>query len=501
MILTKYLTFKLNNNITKFYKNLGYIVKGGDIITVPIEHLQKSSNIKILVKCDYCENEKYLTYYQYNMNTKNNSIKYACCRKCANEKYIMTMNKNYNVDNISQLNIIKEKKKTTCFENNNVLFPQQSDIIYSKSKQTKKEKYDNEYYNNNEQAKKTNLIKYNETTPLLNNEIKNINIIKSNNTYKNKILLKYENNNIIDYNIKDKYIFKCDQGCDHNFKIKYKLLYHRKLNDNILCTICNPINKNISGLEIQFLNFIKENYNGTIIINTRKIINPYELDIYLPELNIAFEFNGLFYHSNYFKNDKYHLNKTKLCNNKNINLIMVWEDEWIYKKDIIKSNILRYLNINIKLINKYISIDNINDEKIITDFLKENNIYYLNIIYDINISLLYNNEIIAIMFFKKYNDNYKIVNYTIKNFFHIDISYILDFFILNYNFNNIILIIDKCNNNFYLFEKYNFIKDYEFLPESYFIINNKKEKYSLLNKQYLKIYNSGYIKYILKNDR
>jgi hypothetical protein len=47
------------------------------------------------------------------------------------------------------------------------------------------------------------------------------------------------------------------------------------------------------------LNFIKNNYNGEIITN-KKIIKPYELYIYLPELNIAFEFNGDRFHSDLF---------------------------------------------------------------------------------------------------------------------------------------------------------------------------------------------------------
>jgi hypothetical protein len=35
-----------------------------------------------------------------------------------------------------------------------------------------------------------------------------------------------------------------------------------------------------------------------------------EIDIYLPELKLGFEFNGLYWHSNKFKEKNYHLNKT-----------------------------------------------------------------------------------------------------------------------------------------------------------------------------------------------
>ena len=40
------------------------------------------------------------------------------------------------------------------------------------------------------------------------------------------------------------------------------------------------------------------------------------------------------------KEKKYHNNKTDLCLEKNIQLIHIYEDDWIYKQDIIKSMIL-----------------------------------------------------------------------------------------------------------------------------------------------------------------
>ena len=59
------------------------------------------------------------------------------------------------------------------------------------------------------------------------------------------------------------------------------------------------------------LNFIKNNYNGIIIENDRIILDGKELDIYLPELKLTFEFNDLKYHSEHYKEKYYHLNKTE----------------------------------------------------------------------------------------------------------------------------------------------------------------------------------------------
>ena len=75
-----------------------------------------------------------------------------------------------------------------------------------------------------------------------------------------------------------------------------------------------------------------------------------ELDIYLPDLKIAFEFNGVYWHNEFNKPKNYHQEKSKMCLEQNIQLIHVWEDDWLYKTEIIKDII------NTKLKNNLINI-------------------------------------------------------------------------------------------------------------------------------------------------
>lgn len=73
----------------------------------------------------------------------------------------------------------------------------------------------------------------------------------------------------------------------------------------------------VSKGEKEIVNYIKSIYNGIVLENDKKIIHPYELDIYLPEINIAIEFNGTYWHSSKCGKDKnYHLKKSKLCEKK-----------------------------------------------------------------------------------------------------------------------------------------------------------------------------------------
>lgn len=82
-----------------------------------------------------------------------------------------------------------------------------------------------------------------------------------------------------------------------------------------------------SKYEIEIANVL-EDYHISYIRNDRNVINPLELDFYIPEYDLAIEFNGTYWHSAYYKDKTYHYNKSKLCEDKGIRLIHIWEHEW-----------------------------------------------------------------------------------------------------------------------------------------------------------------------------
>jgi hypothetical protein len=101
-----------------------------------------------------------------------------------------------------------------------------------------------------------------------------------------------------------------------------------------------------SNQEKELIDFINSVYNGKILSNTREIISPKELDIYLPDNKFAIEYNGLFWHKEDLLSKDYHYQKTTQCEKKGIRLFHIFSDEWIEKKDIIKSMICSRLNIS-----------------------------------------------------------------------------------------------------------------------------------------------------------
>lgn len=84
-----------------------------------------------------------------------------------------------------------------------------------------------------------------------------------------------------------------------------------------------------------------------IVRNQRTIVKPLELDIYLPEKSIAIEFNGIYWHSDRFgKGPEDHYLKWKQCQDKGVQLITVWEDDWRNKKSIIQTMLAHKLGVS-----------------------------------------------------------------------------------------------------------------------------------------------------------
>jgi hypothetical protein len=63
----------------------------------------------------------------------------------------------------------------------------------------------------------------------------------------------------------------------------------------------------------------------------------HELDVYIPSLKLAVEYNGLYYHSEERVKRRYHLDKTDFCKSLGIRLIHVWEHDWLKRNQQVKN--------------------------------------------------------------------------------------------------------------------------------------------------------------------
>ena len=525
MILSEYVDVKISNNQVKYYIEKGYNIKGGnEIISIKVSDLPIGSGSKIKAKCDICGKQTEITLNRYYNNTKNLTTYYACSRKCSEQKNKGTILEKYGVENISNSQIIKDKKVETCLSNFGVEYPQQSIDIFEKGKNTKFEKYGDKNYTNIEKTKATNLERYGVEYPVMSDFIKEKMIKTSKNYYKAKILNTYKD--IISYN-SDSYEFPCDCGKNHTYQINYKLMWTRSVSNTILCTICNPISKNVSGLEIELQKFINDNYDGEILLSDKKILTPLELDIYIPELKLAFEFNGLYWHNELNKDKNYHLNKTEECEKQGVQLIHIWEDDWLYKKDIVKSIILNKLNKNKIIYARKCRINDIKND-LYRKFLDDNHIQgYINS--KVKLGLFYDDELVGLMSFgnlrvamgkKSTDDNeYELLRFCNKLNTNVigGASKLFKYFIDIYKPLKITTYSDRSISQGKLYETLGFKAQGKTQPKYYYIIdgirnyrfnfrkdrlvkqgfdNNKTEHEIMLERKIYRIYNSGNLKFI-----
>ena len=199
--------------------------------------------------------------------------------------------------------------------------------------------------------------------------------------------------------------------CNTEFTRTKQYASESKITTN-MCPKCYPISS--SNAEREIADFLAE--YTTVFRSNRSMIAPLELDMFLPKENIAVEFNGLYWHSDIFKDKDYHINKTNMCKEKNIRLIHVFEDEWMQNSNIVKSRLLHAIGKNTssrvyarKCIVKEISSTDANK------FVNANHIQGTGRA-NVHIGLYYNNELISVMTFLNGDISKKLIGWELNRF-------------------------------------------------------------------------------------
>lgn len=456
-----------------------------------------------------------------NNSTCDNSVKYVnstigyrsyCSTKCiSTDDRVIQSKKNKSIQKFgtaspSQSQEIKEKTKKTNQIKYGGNSPMNSDLVKNKSIETLKKNFGVDNPSKSEEIlkvriesfkenldsfksnyEKTSFQRYGVSHPWKNKEIHKKTISKFYQNYRDRIESKIKETdfNFIDF-FKDKsteLLFNC-KNCQKDFVINTYQFYYRINNKLNICTNCHPISESSSLSQIELSNFIKKNYQGEILENNKSIISPYELDIFLPEINLAFEFNGIWWHSSKYKDKDYHLRKLKLCQGKNIKLITIWEDDWQIKREICESFILNKLSLSKRIWARKCSIESI-DYNSSKKFLDENH-FQGDCKSSVRLALLHNNEIVSLMTFSKLRlplggknqeGTWELTRFCNKNFVTTvgGASKLLNFFIVKYNPVQIQTYSDNLISDGNMYEKIGFSYSHTSDPGYWYVVNGKRE--------------------------
>jgi ssDNA-binding Zn-finger/Zn-ribbon topoisomerase 1 len=481
MLITKELEIRIAGNVGQYYKKNNIDVKFNQINKLPIEIVNPESHLIVDAECDVCGKQVKIQYRRYNQSISRGGY-YTCSSKCASQKIKDTFKLNYGVETLFREEQFKEKSRETMIKKWGTPHFRQSEEWKIKNGEIEKEKRKDTIFND-----------------FLN---KNPNVVGQ------------DGNN---------FIIRCDIHGD--ISIPKRIFSNRKVIKTELCVKCNPIEKNVSGKEIILYKLIQEIYNGEIIQSYK--VERKEIDIYLPKLKIGFEFNGLRWHSELFKDDDYHIKKTILCQKNGIRLVHVFEDDFDNKREIIKSIIINLINNSEKIYARKTQLKVIEDSKILKDFLNENHLQgFVNS--NINYGLYHNDELISVMTFMKIRkvfggknggEDYELIRFCNKLGLSVvgGASKLLKRFSNDYSPKSIVSYCDISWANGNLYKKLRFTYDGLTPPNYHYVIDNvrvnriKFQKHKLVKegfnpklterkimneRGYYRIYNCGNERYI-----
>jgi hypothetical protein len=420
----------------------------------------------------------------FQLESTKNKIKNTNIKKYGKEHFVLTetfkskrmktMELLYNDRNYNN----STKRKKTNLNKYGVDNPTKNNDILNKIKQTKLTRYGNEHYNNLDKCQQTKLKKYgnrnfnntekNKKTSLMNYGVTHIKKIHLTNTsdFNKEFII----NNFIDDGF-----FLLEECCEHfNYSFSSINAFKRENGINIpnKTTKCKTQQE---IFEVFALDSIPKQFND------RTIISPLELDIYYPKHKLAIEYNGLMFHSfgkseysmfnNYYdeKVNKFnHLNKTNLCKDREIQLLHIFENEWLNgtKREIWKSIISNKLGlIKNKVYARKCYIQEIS-VKTKNTFLNTNHLQGEDIS-KIKLGLYYNDELVSVMTFGKsrFNKNYEYELIRFANKINTNViggaSKLFSYFKRNFSPNSIITFADKrySDGNLYEVLGFNYLRE------------------------------------------
>jgi len=493
------------------------------------------------VKFDSMRLKKYQTY---------------CSCKCASSSKVVKNKKKitcliiHGVENVTQSEVIRDKKKATMIERHGVEHALQSDTIKAKTKATNLERYGVEYGLQSELVKaksKATLMKnHGVENPTQSKEI--YNKIKStclekygvenpfqSDTFKDKTkTTNLEKYGVVSYTQQHYSQDTLDKLNDRywlmtkHHKEKLTLVEISRLLGLGDCTAARYFNKlhikvnqvSVSAQERELQDFIKSMLPDIeILFNDREQIKPRELDIYIPSMNLAIEYNGLYWHSDKFRENDSHLKKLELCLSKGITLIQVFEDEWTYNQNLIKKKLQHLLNQDTtksiyarKCVIKSISNEDYNN------FLIDNHVQG-TINASIRYGLYHDNTLVSVLSFKQLKDNvYDLVRFASSTNVTGGFSKLLSHFKRNNDYNEIYTFADRRWSTGQLYINNGFTHTTN-TPPNYFYVSGDirlsrqkfmkhklhnvlsdydsslTEKQNMVNHGFIRIYDCGHMKF------
>lgn len=202
-----------------------------------------------------------------------------------------------------------------------------------------------------------------------------------------------------------------------------------------------------------------------------------EIDILVPEKMIAIEFNGIYWHSEKFKDAKYHYEKWVAVENCGYQLIQIWEDEWKKNPQLIKNMITHKMGVSTgaKVFARKTAVEVLGAD-VARGFLEENHIqgfssgsYYYG--------LTDASGLVAVLVLKKEPtvEKLNIIRYATSVTVVGGFTKLLTYVERNHEVKEFVTFSDHCISDGGLYENNGFVVDKNLPPDYRYVVNNQRK--------------------------
>ena len=281
-------------------------------------------------------------------------------------KRVQTVKERYGAENVFQLKEVQEKSKATSMERYGVEHAQASKSIREKIKKTLKANYGSESLMGSEEirekAKETMVERFGVDNALKHHYIKNkqrktmkekygrsnpahVKELKENSirstwktTYDRRIKEQLRVSNLelleefkgiqVNKDLTEEGVLSLNNRIYYKMRcLECSLEFQKHLSDMPLCPVCNEHGSREEQVFRSFINNLGFTTTKWNVPSDDGFTNSYEIDIYVPELKIGFEYNGVYWHSEIFKHKEYHAMKTTKALEQGIRLYHIWSTD------------------------------------------------------------------------------------------------------------------------------------------------------------------------------
>lgn len=213
--------------------------------------------------------------------------------------------------------------------------------------------------------------------------------------------------------------------------------------------------------------------------SARQVIRKYELDMYLPDHNLAIEYNGLYWHSEAAGRDKsYHYNKWLFAKTEGIQLLQIWEDEYLKNPEQVKSMILHKIGMTVreKVFARKTVVAEL-EKSAIEEFLDVHHIQgYASGTYYLGLQEKTSKELVAAIVLKNEpGQSLNIIRYATSKNVVGGFTKLISYVERNLKPKTLVTFSDNCVSDGGLYANTGFIVDKEIEPDYRYVVNNERK--------------------------